>query len=177
MNMFDFTEEDLKSNKRGFLSPQQKERISMTARGMLQSSNRGVWIGTGFAIFGACLMLALFLQNESTRKLLFSNLSVIIALSFTVLAAFLIMSLGVFLVRKMTDKLQKGEILTAEGVIKLDQGYSENSGISSYYVFIGKKRFAFTEDMSGIFPEGTKFRLYYCKAGAMELILSFEKVV
>ena len=176
MGIFEFTEEDLRSNQRGFISPQQKEWINILARGIRRSSKNGAWIVTGFLFFGLCLILVLFLQNESTRKLLFSNLVIFIALSITALMVFSIIALSIFLAHRQADKLREAEVHIAEGIIRLDQSYSSTSAFTSYYVFVGKKRFAFAEDMAHVFPEGTIFRLFYCKAGAMELILSFERI-
>jgi len=47
---------------------------------------------------------------------------------------------------------------------------------TAYYVFVGKKKFAFGEDMSHNFKEGEKYKVYYCKAGVFEMVLSLEKV-
>src|SRR5687768_2354628 len=39
-----------------------------------------------------------------------------------------------------------------------------------------KKKFAFGEDMSRVFREGEKYKVYYCKSGVYEMVLSYEKV-
>ncbi|MBC7875549.1 MAG: hypothetical protein H7Y59_00145 [Anaerolineales bacterium] len=176
MGIFEFTEEDLKSNKRGFISPKQREWIEILARGIRRSSKNGAWIILGFLFFGTCLILALFLQNESTRKLLFSNLAVFIALAITAIVVFLIIALSIYLAQRQADKLREARVHTAEGIIRLDESYSSKAAFTSYYVFVGKQRFGFTEDMSHVFPEGSRFRVFYCKAGVLELILSFEKI-
>lgn len=176
MGYFEFTEDDLQSNKRGLVSPKQREWINILARGIRRSSKSGAWIILGFLFFGTCLILALFLQNESTRKLLFSNLAVFIALTITAIVVFLIIALSIFLAQRQADKLREAQVHTVEGIIRLDQSYSSQSAFTSYYVFVGKQRFGFVDDMSHVFPEGSKFRVFYCKAGMLELILSFEKI-
>lgn len=42
--MFDFTEDDLKSNKRGFLTKTQRDMLRMTARGVRRTSRSGVYV-------------------------------------------------------------------------------------------------------------------------------------
>jgi hypothetical protein len=49
-------------------------------------------------------------------------------------------------------------------------------GGTAYYVFVGKKKFAFGEDMSRTFKEGERYKVYYCKSGVYEMVLSLEKV-
>jgi|GEM_PF-5693407 hypothetical protein len=73
MNIFDFTEEDLKSNQRGHISPRQREWLNMTARGIRSSSWTSVSVTVGFLFLGLCIILALYLQNEDSRAALFSN--------------------------------------------------------------------------------------------------------
>lgn len=68
--MFEFTEEDLKANKRGQLSPSQREWLKGIAGGVRRLSRTNVWIGIGFLFFGVCLMLTLYLQNERSRAAL-----------------------------------------------------------------------------------------------------------
>ena len=63
---------------------------------------------------------------------------------------------------------------SAEGKIRLDEESGE--GGTTYYVFVGKKKFAFGEDISRVFREGEKYKVYYCKAGIFEMVLSLEKV-
>ena len=62
--MFEFTEEDLKINKRGQLSPSQKEWLKMVGKGGVRVQGFNVWIAIGFMFLGLCLILALFLQNR-----------------------------------------------------------------------------------------------------------------
>jgi hypothetical protein len=59
-------------------------------------------------------------------------------------------------------------------MVRFNQDSSGDSGITSYYVFIGKKRFTFGDDMSGVFKEGEKYKVYYCKSGVYEFVMSYE---
>lgn len=73
MNLFDFTEQELKLNKRGQVSPRQREWLNMTARGIRSSSWTSVYVTVGFMFLGLCILLALYLQNEDSRAALFTN--------------------------------------------------------------------------------------------------------
>ena len=66
------------------------------------------------------------------------------------------------------------QIQTAQGKVRLDEESGE--GGITYYVFVGKKKFAFGDDMSRVFKEGEKYKVYYCKAGVFEMVLSLEQV-
>ena len=65
---------------------------------------------------------------------------------------------------------------SASGNIRFDRDSSGESGIASYYVFVGKKRFTFGDEMSLVFKEGEKYKVYYCKSGIYEFVLSLEQV-
>jgi len=176
MCIFDFTEEDLKSNKRGHVSPRQKEWLQMTARGIRRSSWTSVYVTVGFMFLGLCIILALYLQNEDSRAALFSNPLNLLVFPATIVAVAGILAFSVWLARRISERLMNAQLQAAEGKIRLDQESGGESGITSYYVFIGKKKFAFSEDMSRVFKEGKKYKVYYCKAGVYEFVLSLEEV-
>jgi hypothetical protein len=87
-----------------------------------------------------------------------------------------ILAFSIWLTRRISDMLKDAELKIAEGKIKLDQEYSSKAGFTSYYVYVGRKKFGFTESMSHIFKEGEKYHVYYVKASAYELIMSYERV-
>ena len=66
------------------------------------------------------------------------------------------------------------QIQSAQGKIRLDEEGGE--GGTTYYVFVDKKKFAFGEDMSRVFKVGEKYKVYYCKAGVFEMVLSLERM-
>jgi len=176
MSIYEFTEEDLKSNKRGFLTKGQKELLQMTARGVRSSSWTSVYVTVGFLFLGLCIILALYLQNEDSRAALFSNPLNLLVFPATIIVVALILAFSVWLARRISEMLMNAQLQMAEGKIRLDQEYSTNAGFTSYYVYVGKKRFGFTENMSNTFEEGAKYRVYYCKASVYELIMSLERV-
>jgi len=168
MNLFDFTEADLKSNQRGYVSPRQRELLNMTARGIRSSSWTSVYVTVGF------LFLAVYLQNEDSRAALFSNPLNLLVFPATIVAVAAILAFSIWLARRISRRLMNAQLQSAQGKIRLDEESGE--GGTTYYVFVGKKKFAFGEDMSSVFKEGEKYKVYYCKAGVYEMILSLERV-
>jgi drug/metabolite transporter (DMT)-like permease len=162
-------------NKRGQLSPRQKDWLNMVARGVRSFSWKSMFITIGFTFLGLCLLLALFLQNERSRAALFSNpvnLMVLIGIVPLILG---ILALGIFLNYRNANKLENSVISSASGTVRFDQDSSGESGITSYYVFVGIKRFNFGDEMSGVFNEGEKYKVYYCKSGVYEFVMSYEQ--
>jgi len=172
--MFEFTEDDLKLNRRGGLSPRQVEWLKMVARGVRSFSWKSASITIGFTFLGLCIILGLSLQNERSRAALFSssvNLIVLIGIIPLILG---ILALAIFLNYRNANKLENSVLSSASGAIRFDQDSSGESGITSYYVFVGKKRFTFGDDMSAVFKEGQKYKVYYCKSGVYEFVMSYE---
>jgi hypothetical protein len=176
MTEFDFTEEEVQLNRKGVLSPRQKQVLKSTAHGMRASSKNGVWIILFFLFLGLCITLAVFLQSMDRRSLQALAPQMAIGLCFTVFAVFVITALGIIFTRRQAAKLEVAQLLSAEGIIRHDSSYSSESAFTSYYVYFGKKRFSFADEMGHVFPEGAKFRVYYCKVGQIEMIMSFERL-
>jgi hypothetical protein len=175
--MFEFTEEDLKINKRGQLSPSQKEWLKQVGKGGVRLQGFNVWIAVGFMFFGLCLILALFLQNEDTRAALFSNPMnlLIFPVAIVVIAGILVLSMA--LARWNANKLQSAVLSSVSGNVRFDRDYSSESNIATYYVIVGRKKFKFADDMSRVFRDGEKYKFYYCKAGMYEFVMSYEQVM
>lgn len=174
--MFEFTEADLKANKRGHLSPSQKEWLKMIGKGGVRLQSFNVWLAIGFMFLGLCLILALFLQNEDTRAALFANPLNVWIFPVLIVVVVGILGLSLLLARWNANKLQNAALSSASGNVRFDRDYSSNSGITTYYVIVGRKKFKFGDDMSGAFKEGEKYRFYYCKAGFYEFVMSYEKI-
>lgn len=176
INIFDFNENDLSLNKRGQLSPRQKEWLKMVARGVRSFSWQSAFITIGFTFLGLCILLALSLQNERSRAALFSspvNLIVLIGMVPLILG---ILALVIFLNYRNANRLENSVISSVSGTVRFDQDSSGESGITTYYVIAGKKKFKFADDMSHIFNEGEKYKFYYCKSGLYEFVMSYEQV-
>lgn len=172
--MFEFTEDDLKLNKRGQLSRNQQEWLKGIARGTRSFSWRGALITIGFTFLGLCVILALYLQNEGSRAALFSNPTNLIMFPVVIVLILGILALTIFLNYRSANRLENSSLSSVSGTIRFDQDSSGESGITSYYVFVGKKRFTFGDDMGRVFKEGQKYKVYYCKSGMYEFVMSCE---
>jgi hypothetical protein len=174
--MFEFTKDDLKANQRGLLTQGQRDYLKMIGEGGVRVQRMNTKIAVGFMFLGLCIILGMYLQNESTRAALFSNPLNILVFPVIIVIVALVLAFSIWLARRVSELLKNADLKVAEGRIELDQEYSSNAGFTSYYVCVGRKRFGFTEDMSHTFKEGEKYRVYYVKAGAYELIMSYERV-
>jgi len=174
--MYEFTEEDLKFNKRGQLSPSQREWLKMIAHSARSWSWKGAFITVGFAFLGLCIVLVLFLQNEGSRKALFADPMNLIILAGMIPLILGILALTIFLNYRNANKLENLVLSSASGAIRFDEDSSGESNITSYYLIVGKKKFKFGDDMSPSFKEGEKYKFYYCKSGVYEFVMSYERV-
>jgi len=174
--MFEFNAEDLKANQRGQVSPRQKEWLKMVARGARSSSWTGAIVIIGFTFLGLCMILALYLQNEDSRAALFSNPMNLLMFPVIILVIVGIIVLSIALAYWNAQRLENAALLSVIGNTRFDENYSSKSNIRSYYVYVGKQRFTFGDDMSRTFKEGGKYKVYYCKPGMYEFVMSFEKI-
>lgn len=174
--MFEFNEEDLKFNQRGQVSPRQKAWLKGVARGTRSFSCTGAWVIMGFTFLGLCMMLALYLQNEDSRAALFSSPMPLLMFPVIVLVIIGVIILTIALAYWNARRLENATLLSVSGNTRFDESYSSQSNLRSYYVFVGKKRFTFGDDMSRSFKEGSKYKVYYCKPGMYEFVMSFEKL-
>ncbi len=172
--MYKFTEEDLSYNKRGQLSPAQKEWLKGVGQGAVRVQGFNVWIALGFMFLGLCLILGIYLSNESTRTALFSNPMNLLIFPVMVVVIVGILVLSILLARWNANRLSNAVVSSASGNIRFDRDYSSNSNLTTYYVIVGKKKFKFGDDMSHTFKEGQKYKFYYTKAGMYEFVLSYE---
>src|SRR5688500_14429304 len=121
MNLFDFTEQELKLYKRGQVSPRQREWLNMTARGIRGSSWTSVSVTVGFMFLGLCIILALYLQNEDSRAALFTNPLNLLVFPATFFAVAVILALSIFYMRKLANRLSGTQIQSAQGKIRMDE--------------------------------------------------------
>jgi hypothetical protein len=174
--VFEFNAEDLAANQRGQVSPRQKEWLKMIGRGGVRVQNWNVRIAIGFMLLGLCLILALYLQNEDSRAALFSNPMNLLIFPIMVIVIMGILALSIGLAYWNAKRLENATLLSVTGNTRFDESYSSKSNIRSYYVYVGKKRFTFGDDISHTFKEGGKYKVYYCKPGMYEFVMSFEKI-
>jgi hypothetical protein len=176
MSTFEFTEEDLKSNKRGFLSASQKAMLKGYAEGMRRTQRGGLWVVIFFLFLGLCIILGMSLSNESTRRALFSSPFNLIALAMTVPVVLGIFGLSIWAAYRRADRLANAELKSVEGIARLDETHDSDVG-SAYYVIVNKVKLPIPEESSGsIFQGGKKYRIFYCEVSMLKFILSFEMI-
>jgi hypothetical protein len=173
--MFEFTEEDLKSNKRGFFSASQKEVIRNYADGIRKSQQGGLKVVVFFLFLGLCMLLGMFLSSESYRALLFSDPTILIVLVTIVPVVLGIFALSIYGAHRRADRFLNSELKKVEGIARLDEEHSSKVG-STYYVIVNKIKFALPEDASGVFQDGESYRIFYCETSMLKYLLSFEKI-
>jgi hypothetical protein len=96
-----------------------------------------------------------------------------VALCFVLLAILLFSVLSRSIAQKRAVEVARAEFLTAEGIAKLGETHSAQWG-SGYYLEIGEIRFAV--DARNSFEDGKRYRVYYGRTPAGNLILSYEKI-
>ena len=146
----------------------------MTARGMQSCSWSSALVAVFFLFLGLGITLALYLQNESSRAALFSNPINLIVFPATALLVLGILALSLFLARRQANRIVAAQLQSIDGNAHLEE--KSDDDFTTYLVFIGKKKFTFADDMSNIFREGGKYRVYFCKSGIYEFVLSFEQM-
>lgn len=156
------------------MSPRQKEWLGMTARGIRSCSWSSALVAVFFLFLGLSITLALYLQNERSRAALFSNPINLIVFPATVLIVLTILALSILLARRQANRLVAAQLQSVQEKARLEE--SSDGRFTTYHVFIGKKKFSFADDMSHIFHEGEKYKVYYCKSGIYEFVLSFEQL-
>jgi hypothetical protein len=148
----------------------------MFAGGVRSYSWKSTFITIGFMFLGLCIVMALFLQNEDSRRALFADPINLVILAAIVPLILGVLALVIFLNHRNANKLENAVISSASGVVRFDEDSSGESNITIYYVIVGKKKFKFGDDMSATFKEGEKYKLYYCKAGLYEFVMAYEQL-
>lgn len=172
--MFNFTNDDLRSNQAGRISARQQAWLTQLGRTSIRWGGATLWVGLVFMFFFVFLILALFMMNEGTRKLLVSASPMFAAaLCFVLLAILLFSILSRSIAQKRAAEVSQAQLLSAEGMAKLGETRSAQWG-TGYYLEIGETRFAI--DARNSFEEGECYRVYYGKIPAGNLILSYEKI-
>jgi hypothetical protein len=123
-----------------------------------------------------CVILGLVLQDASSGAVLSSNpgsLVIILAALFIMVS---VTALMVFLRYRDVNRLEDSVLSSVSGVVRLGEASSFEDNITFYYVLVGEKRFAFLDDMSPIFKEGERYKVYYCASGVYKRVMSYEQL-
>lgn len=173
---FDFTVDDLQANRSGQLTRSQREWLGMTAQGIRHSSRRGTWIALVFVLAGTGILVLMFSRNDSSQKVLASSGP---DLPYVILGVALIvalLTLSRIIANRTARRLASSQLQIVRGKARFGQSYSPGSAVTAYYLYVGKKRFSFSEEIGPEIVEGAEYFVYYCKANVYNLIMSFEKV-
>ena len=165
MKLFEFNYEDLRFNQRGQISQRQLEWL----RRFRPRIRSFAWMVVILLLL-LFLVLALFLMNEGGYAVQYSNLvnrNVLVVIGFGMIG---ILGMSIFVARRNASGLNEPQLLSVEGRIQI---HVDDSG---YQVSIGKTFFVVQENISRVFLEGERYRVYYCKSGAYRFILSYEKL-
>lgn len=170
--LYEFTEDDLRSNQRGFITPAQLNFLKSFAKGLV-ASHRGGWpIIIFFLLLGTGMILAMNLSNESARRAFFADPIIAIVLCATIPVVLGIYGVSAIFAKRRAEQIASPVLKIAEGTIKLDE---ESSRVgTTYFVLLGEDEFKFGDDMSAYFPEGQKCRIFYSETSLLKIILSYE---
>ena len=172
--LYEFTEEDLRSNQLGFITPAQMKFLNGFAKGIV-ASHRGGWpIIIFFLLLGSGMILAMNLSNESTRRAFFADPIIVIVLCATFPVVLGIYGVSAIFAKRRADRIANPVLKIAQGLIRLDEESSEVG--PTYFAFVGETEFKFGDNMSRYFPEGRKCRIFYSETSMLKMILSYELI-
>lgn len=174
LTFYEFTDDDLKSNRNGFITPRQREWIKGFAKGISRTQRGTAKFAIIFPFIGLCMILGMSLSNESARTAFFSDPMNWIVFVLIVPFVIGIFGLSIFFANRRAARLSEAELKKAEGTVELDEEYSSVG--PTYFVRVGKTEFKFGEDISGYFLKGGTYRIFYCETSMLKLILSYEKI-
>lgn len=175
LNIFEFGEDDLASNRRGMMTARQRMWIQNMAGGIRRSQAGTAKAGIFFLFFGLCVVLGMYLSNESARTALISNPANFLPLLVVVPIVAAVFALSVYFANRRADRLLGSGVRKAEGTARLAEERSSETG-SAYYVYVGKTKFSFAESVDALFEEGGRYRVYFCETTMLRLVLSYEKI-
>lgn len=172
LTFYEFTEEDLRTNQRGFFTAGQKDFLKHYGNSLVQSHRSGWPVILFFIFLGGGMILAMNLSNESARRALFSspmNLALLCASIPLILGVY---GLGAVWARRTASRFSEPELRVAEGQVEWDEENSDSG--TTHYLYVGETEFKFGEDLSQAFPAGRRGRVFYGESSGIKLIVSHE---
>jgi len=178
-DLFHFDTADLEVNRKGDLSPKQRERL---ARNLGIARKWGMIFGIGLFGITICLVLSIvviFLRsNASLEKIIWAGFIGFFALV-TFLAALYSISRGFKKTKNQVEKVQGPIKITT--IEKFDQDIGGQYTQSTLYV--GGREFSILSELAGYVIQGDTYAVYFIrnsgyskKASASSTILSMELV-
>lgn len=175
LNLFEFSEDDLNVNRRGQVTPRQREWLAGMGQGVVRLSRFNAWFAFGFLSFGSCLIFGLWMSNVDSRAAFFSSPFNLFVLPVTALVVMGILGLSIYFAGRLANRLSSPKLQVAEGKVRVEERSGKNTGGTYYQVYVGRKRFSFAENVNGNFQDGACYRVYFVKAGVMEFVISLER--
>lgn len=172
LNLFEFNEDDLRSNRGGMMSARQREWVEGMADGMRDAGKGGIWIALFFMVLGICMIFGLMILSAGFEGFLQQAPNYWPVLCVFPIV-FGIMGLSRFWAAQRANRLREAPLLSVKGVAKIEK---KRHRYGDYYeVDIAGERFGFGESVGDIFKQGEIYRVYFCNAEYYKLVLGVEK--
>jgi hypothetical protein len=172
---FEFTNEDLRFNQQGVISPRQKEWMQKNVAAASNFSKVTMWIVLALFPILLCFIASLLFSTESMRDVVMSASPVAWAV-LCLFPFFLIGSVvvGMFISRRRTENFLESRLLVAEGRAKLHTTHNPRWG-TGYYIMLDDTKVGIV--WKDKFAEDERYRVYYCKSReGYDFLMSFEKL-
>jgi hypothetical protein len=172
---FQFTNEDLKFNQQGAISPRQKEWMEKNVVAAKNFSRVTLWIVIVFFPMLLCFIVSLLFSNENMRTVVMSASPVawLVLGLFPVFIAGAIM-VGMFISRQRTRNFLEARLMVAEGRATLHTTHNPHYG-TGYFMMLDDTKIGIV--WRDKFEEDQRYRVYYCKSrDGYEFLMSFERL-
>lgn len=136
LNLFEFSEEDIQTNRSGRVSAAQKKWLAGMGQGVWRMSKFNAWIGLGFLLFGSCLIFGLWMSNEDSRRAFFSNPVNLFVLAVTTGVVIGILGVSLFFAGRLANRLSP-PLQATEGWVRVEEASAGNAGGPYYQVYVG----------------------------------------
>jgi len=172
---FEFTNEDLRFNQQGVISPRQKEWMQKNVTTAGNFSKVTLWIVLAFFPILLCFIVSLLFSNESMRGVVMSASPaawVVMCLA----PLFIIGSVGVgmYISRRRAENFLESRLLVATGKAKLHTTHNARWG-TGYYMMLDDTKIGIV--WKDKFEEDERYKVYYCKSPeGYDFLMSFEKL-
>lgn len=168
---FDFTEEDLNSNKMNLLTPKQRRKVKQYRKGRSFGFKFALIVMIGSVIFFVAMT---YLTNDLDSPGFKSALPQLILVLSLFVGVFLFFTvLGMV---KSRD-LKTGRISKSEGVVNKSISNKKKKKHGGLIFKIGESDFTFyTPSQYNSFEDGKRYRIYFIKNPNANIILSVEEI-
>ena len=169
---FEFTGEDLNSNKMNSLTPKQKKKVQQYNKYHSFGLKLAIYVMIGSVIF---FVIVTYLTNDFDSRGFKSALPYFV-LVLSIFVGIFLFSAILGMVR--SRDLNNGRISIAEGVVKKSVKRKMKKKFGGLLFKIGKKKFVFySPSQYNAFEDGKRYRIYFIKNPNADIILSVEEIL